>query len=55
MNSAKIAPKPAKLTSNMGLKHRNSFGLESIADFAYEITSADQLPVLMEGLSSCRC
>ncbi|OWS70364.1 UDP-N-acetylenolpyruvoylglucosamine reductase [Polynucleobacter aenigmaticus] len=51
MNSAKIAPKPAKLTSNMGLKHRNSFGLESIADFAYEITSADQLPVLMEGLS----
>jgi UDP-N-acetylmuramate dehydrogenase len=51
MNSAKIAPKPAKLTSNMGLKHRNSFGLESIADFAYEITAADQLPVLMEGLS----
>ena len=51
MNSAKIAPKPAKLTSNMGLKHRNSFGLESIADFAYEITSADQLPVPMEWLS----
>jgi len=51
MNSAKIAPKPAKLTSNMGLKHRNSFGLESIADLAYEITSADQLPALMEGLS----
>ncbi|MES2585542.1 MAG: UDP-N-acetylmuramate dehydrogenase [Pseudomonadota bacterium] len=48
MNSAKIAPNPAKLTPNLGLKHRNSFGLDSTAELAYEITSADQLPALMK-------
>jgi UDP-N-acetylmuramate dehydrogenase len=50
MNSAKNAPKPAKLTPNLGLKHRNSFGLDSKAELAYEITSADQLPALMKEL-----
>lgn len=50
MNSAKNAPNPAKLTPNLGLKHRNSFGLDSVAEFACEITSADQLPKLMEEL-----
>ena len=50
MNSAKNAPNPAKLTSNLGLKHRNSFGLDSTAELAYEITSADQLPALMTEL-----
>ena len=50
MNSAKNAPNPAKLTPNLGLKHRNSFGLDSKAELAYEITSADQLPVLMKEL-----
>ncbi len=51
MNSAKNAPQPAKLTPNMGLKHRNSFGLDSTAKLAYEISSADQLPELMRELS----
>ena len=50
MNSAKNAPNPAKLTSNLELKHRNSFGLDSTAELAYEITSADQLPDLMKEL-----
>jgi UDP-N-acetylmuramate dehydrogenase len=50
MNSAKNAPNLAKLTSNLGLKHRNSFGLDSMAELAYEITSADQLPALMKEL-----
>ena len=50
MNSAKNAPNPAKLTPNLGLKHRNSLGLDSTADLAYEITSADQLPILMKEL-----
>jgi UDP-N-acetylmuramate dehydrogenase len=50
MNSAKNAPKPAKLTPNVSLKHRNSFGLESTAELAYEIISADQLPALMREL-----
>jgi UDP-N-acetylmuramate dehydrogenase len=51
MNFAKNAPQPAKLIPNMGLKHRNSFGLNSTAEFAYEISSADQLPALMKELS----
>jgi UDP-N-acetylmuramate dehydrogenase len=50
MNSAKNAPKPAKLTLNLGLKHRNSFGLDSTAELGYEITSANQLPALMKEL-----
>jgi UDP-N-acetylmuramate dehydrogenase len=52
MNSAKNAPNPAKLTPNLGLKHRNSFGLDSTAELAYEITSADQLPALMKELGN---
>jgi len=51
MNSAKNAPNTAKLTPNLGLKHRNSFGLDSTAELAYEITSADQLPALMKELA----
>jgi UDP-N-acetylmuramate dehydrogenase len=50
MNSAKKAPNPAKLTPNLGLKHRNSFGLDSTAELAYEITSTDQLPALTKEL-----
>ncbi|QWE31015.1 UDP-N-acetylmuramate dehydrogenase [Polynucleobacter sp. Adler-ghost] len=50
MNSAKNAPKLAKLTLNLELRHRNSFGLDSKAELAYEITSADQLPALMKEL-----
>jgi UDP-N-acetylmuramate dehydrogenase len=51
MNSAKNASNPAKLTPNLGLKHRNSFGLDSTAELAYEISSAAQLPPLMQELS----
>lgn len=50
MNSAKNAPNPAKLIPNLGLKHRNSFGLDSTAELAYEITSAEQLPALLKEL-----
>jgi UDP-N-acetylmuramate dehydrogenase len=50
MNSAKNAPQAAKLTPNLGLKYRNSFGLDSTAELAYEITSANQLPALMKEL-----
>ena len=51
MNSAKNAPPAAKLTPNMGLKHRNSFGLDSTAELAYEINSADQLPEIMQDIA----
>jgi UDP-N-acetylmuramate dehydrogenase len=50
MNSAKNASNPAKLTPNLGLKYRNSFGLDSTAELAYEISSAAQLPPLMQEL-----
>jgi UDP-N-acetylmuramate dehydrogenase len=52
MNSAKNASNPAKLTPKMGLKHRNSFGLDCTAELAYEITSADQLPDLLQEITS---
>jgi len=52
MNSAKNASKPAKLTLKMGLKHRNSFGLDCTAELAYEVTSADQLPNLLHEITS---
>jgi len=48
MNSAKNAPNQAKLIPEMGLKDRNTFGLESCAELAYEITAADQLPELFQ-------
>ena len=44
MNSPQNAPIPAKLTPNLGLKDRNTFGLDAVADFAYDITAADQVP-----------
>ena len=52
MNFAKNASKQAKLTPNMGLKHRNSFGLDCTAELAYEVTSADQLPDLLNEIIS---
>ena len=52
MNFAKNASKPAKLTPNMGLKYRNSFGLDCTAELAYEVTSADQLPDLLNEIIS---
>lgn len=52
MNSAKNASKPAKLTPKMGLKQRNSFGLDCTAELAYEVTSADQLPDLLHVITS---
>lgn len=50
MNFAKNASTPAKLTLNMGLKDRNTFGLDSSAQFAYEITSPEQIPHLMQSI-----
>ena len=52
MNSAKNASKPAKLIPKMGLKHRNSFGLDCTAELAYEVSSADQLPGLLHEITS---
>jgi UDP-N-acetylmuramate dehydrogenase len=47
MNCAQNASPPAKLLPDLGLKDRNTFGFECQAQFAYVITSPDQLPELM--------
>ncbi|QWE16929.1 UDP-N-acetylmuramate dehydrogenase [Polynucleobacter sp. AP-Nino-20-G2] len=51
MNSAQNAPNSPKLTPNMGLKHRNTFGFEVCAELAYEITAAEQIPGLMQQIA----
>jgi UDP-N-acetylmuramate dehydrogenase len=50
MNSAQNAPLSPKLTPNMGLKHRNTFGFEAYAELAYDITAAEQLPAVIAGI-----
>jgi UDP-N-acetylmuramate dehydrogenase len=51
MNRAKNAPLPPNLITNLGLKSRNTFGLEVIAERAFEITQADQIPALMDKIA----
>jgi len=48
MNCAKNAPLPPKLTLNLGLKSRNTFGLETTAERAFDINDSEQLPALFE-------
>ncbi len=52
MNRAQNAPLPAKLTPNLGLKHRNTFGFDAIAEHAFEITAAEQIPALMQEIAN---
>ena len=47
MTRAQNALNPAKLTPNLGLKDRNTFGLDAVAELAYEITAAEQIPEVM--------
>ena len=51
MNRAKNAPLPPKLIPNLGLKSRNTFGLEVSAEHAFEITHPDQIPGLMDEIA----
>ena len=51
MTRAQNASNPAKLTPNLGLKHRNTFGLDAIAELAYEILSAEQIPAVMSEIA----
>lgn len=45
------ASTPAKLILNLGLKHRNTFGLDAMAELAYEISSPEQIPAVMSGIA----
>ncbi len=51
MTRAPIASNPAKLTPNLGLKHRNTFGLDAKAEFAYDISAPEQIPAVMSDIT----
>jgi UDP-N-acetylmuramate dehydrogenase len=48
MNSASNALAPAKLSSHLSLKDRNTFGLDAVAELAYEITAPEQIAGVMK-------
>jgi UDP-N-acetylmuramate dehydrogenase len=47
MNFASNAPSSPKPSLNLRLKNRNTFGFDSSAELAYEITAPDQIPGVM--------
>lgn len=51
MNSTANAPVPAKLIPNLGLKGRNTLGLDAMADLAYEINSPAQIPAVISQIT----
>ena len=51
MNCAKNVPPPTKLILNLELQSRNTFGLEVLAERAYEITDSEQIPSLMQEIT----
>ena len=51
MNSTPNAPAPAKSTPNLGLKDRNTFGLDAVADIAFEITAPEQIAGVMQHIA----
>ena len=51
MNSTPNVPAPAKLTPHLGLKGRNTFGLDAVADMAYEITAPEQISAVMSQIA----
>lgn len=51
MNRAKNAPPPPKLILNLELQSRNTFGIEALAERAYEITDSEQIPELMQEIA----
>ena len=47
MNSAPNTSGPTKVTPHLNLKGRNTFGLDAVAEMAYELTSPEQIPEVM--------
>ena len=50
MNSPHNTPSQAKWMPNLSLKDRNTFGLASVADIAFEITHPNQIPAVMSSI-----
>ncbi|OWS70248.1 UDP-N-acetylmuramate dehydrogenase [Polynucleobacter campilacus] len=51
MNSAPNVPAPAKSLPNLGLKGRNTFGLDAVADIAFEVTAPEQIAMVMKQIN----
>jgi len=45
----------AKCSANLDLKNRNTFGFDASAELAYEITTAEQIPVAMKEIAAKNC
>jgi UDP-N-acetylmuramate dehydrogenase len=52
MNCTPNASGPAKSMPNLGLKSRNTFGLDAVADIAYDITAPEQIPAVLNEITS---
>ena len=51
MNHPQNAPFTAKWLPNVSLQGRNTFGLDSQAEMAYEITAAEQIPAVLQEIA----
>jgi UDP-N-acetylmuramate dehydrogenase len=51
MNHLQNAPITAKWLSNQSLTGRNTFGIQSEAEMAYEITAAEQIPAALQEIT----
>ena len=52
MNSTPNASGPAKSTPYLGLKSRNTFGLDAVADIAYDITAPEQISAVLNEITA---
>jgi UDP-N-acetylmuramate dehydrogenase len=52
MNHPQNAPFTAKWLPNLSLQGRNTFGLASQAEMAYEITAAEQIPAVLQEITA---
>jgi UDP-N-acetylmuramate dehydrogenase len=52
MNHPQNAPFTAKWLPNLSLQGRNTFGLASQAEMAYEITTAEQIPAILQEITA---
>jgi UDP-N-acetylmuramate dehydrogenase len=52
MTSTQNSIPPAKYSTNLNLKSRNTFGFDATAELAYEITAAEQIPVVMKEITT---
>ena len=51
MNRAQNAPQAAKSIPDLSLKQRNTFGFDSDAELAYEITAPEQIPAVISDIA----